>query len=100
MLIVTGLVHVETFDLDQFRADIHALAHTSRQRDGNLFYGVALDDPRAGRLLVVERWRDQASLAAHLNAPDTLEFMERWRTRMRGDIHKYDATNERALMDE
>ena len=100
MLIVTGRVHVQSSDLDEFAADIQALAHSSRQRDCNLFYGVAIDDALAGRRLVVERWRDQASLAAHLNAPDTLAFMERWRERMTGDILKYDAANERTLMDE
>ena len=71
MLIVTGYVHVEPSDVDAFIADIRALAWSSRQRDGNLSYAVAVDDQKLGRLLVVERWRDQQSLTAHLEAPDT-----------------------------
>ncbi len=63
MLIVTGYVHVEPSDVDAFAADIQALARITRQRNGSLSYGVAVDDPLAGRLLVVERWRDQAALA-------------------------------------
>ena len=100
MLIVTGHVHVEPSGMDAFTTDIQALARSSRQRDGNLLYVVAVDDEGAGRLLVVERWRDQASLTAHLHAPDTLEFVERWQGRMRAEIFKYDAVNERTLMDE
>ncbi len=99
MLIVTGYVHVEPSDVDAFTVDIQMLAQTSRQRDGNLSYAVAVDDRSAGRLLVVERWRDQQSLTAHLRAPDTLAFVRRWQSRMHGDILKYDAANERKLMD-
>lgn len=99
MLIVTGHIHVEPSDRDEFAADIQALARSSGQRDGNLFYAVAVDDRGAGRLLVVERWRDQASLTAHLHEPDTREFVMRWQGRMRADIRKYDASNERPLME-
>ena len=45
----------------------------------------------------MERWKDQLSLTAH---PDTLAFVERWQDRMSGDILKYDAANERTLMDD
>ena len=86
MLIVTGHVYVEPSDRDEFTTDIQALAHSSRQRDGNLLYAVAVDDDGAGRLLVVERWRDQASLTCHLHASDTREFVTRWQGRMRADI--------------
>ena len=44
-----------------------------------------------------DRWRDQPALTAHLEARDTLAFLNRWQGRMRGDIRKYDAMNERAL---
>ena len=50
-------------------------------------------------MLVVERWRDQASLAAHLEASDTLAFVEKWSRGMVGSVLKFDATNERSLMD-
>jgi len=100
MLIVTGYVYVEPPDVAEFAADIQVLAHSAKQRGGGTFYAVAVDDRAAGRLLVVERWRDQASLTAHLDAPETLTFVERWRGRMRGDLRKYDAANERTLFDE
>lgn len=99
MLIVTGYMHVEPIDVAEFSVDIEALAIIARQRDGNLSYDVAVDDPLTGRMLVAERWRDQAALTAHLHAPDTVAFVGRWQGRMRGNIVKYDAMNERALMD-
>lgn len=99
MLIVTGYVHVELSDVDAFTADIQTLAQSSRQRDGNLFYAVAVDDRKLGRLLVVERWRDQQSVSAHLEAPDTQAFVARWQSRMQGDILKYNAAHERSLVD-
>lgn len=63
MLIVTGYMHVKPTGVAGFRTDIQALAFAKRQRDGNLSCDAAVDDPLAGMLLVVERWRDQAALA-------------------------------------
>ncbi|MFT7722981.1 MAG: putative quinol monooxygenase [Roseateles sp.] len=100
MLIVTGYMHIEPAHLAAFNRDLQALAVATRQRDGNLFYGIAIDDAARGRLLVAERWRDQAALTAHLHAPDTLAFVDQWGSLMRGEILKYDAANERSLMDE
>ncbi|MCM2292541.1 antibiotic biosynthesis monooxygenase [Allorhizobium sp. BGMRC 0089] len=100
MIIVTGYMHVDPADLAAFRADLKTLALATRQREGNISYDAALDDRENGRLLIVERWADQAALTAHLEAEDTLAFVNRWRGRMRGDIRKYDASNERELGEE
>jgi quinol monooxygenase YgiN len=97
MLIVMGYMHVDRADLTEFYADLEQLAITARQRQGNVSYDAALDDTEAGRLLVAERWADQAALTSHLLAEDTLAFIERWQSRMRGDIRKYDASNEKEL---
>ena len=100
MLIVTGYMHVEPSALADFRRELQRLAIATRQRDGNLSYDAAVDDPTAGRLLIAERWRDQAALTAHLNAPDTLAFVDRWRDRIKGDVLLYDVTRERPLVGE
>lgn len=97
MLIVTGYMHVDAADLADFVADLNALAIATRQRVGNISYDAAVDDPHAGRLLIVERWADKAALMAHLAAKDTTEFIARWSGRSQGDIRKYDASNERDL---
>lgn len=99
MLIVTGYVQVEPSELSQFYNEFRVLATATRQRTGNLSYDGAVDDPQAGRFLVIERWEDQASLGAHLEAADTVAFVNRWRVRMWGDIQKYDASKGRCLMD-
>lgn len=98
MLIVTGYMHVDPSDLSRFHGDLQAIALVVRQRRGNLSYDAAIDDPEAGRLLVVERWRDQAALTGHLDAPELKAFVHRWQGKMQGDIRKYDACNERDLM--
>lgn len=97
MLIVTAYMHVDRADLAQFLCDLQVLVTATRRRAGNISYDAALDDPQAGRLLISERWSDQSALSAHLDAPDTVAFVRRWQGRMRGEIRKYDASNEREL---
>lgn len=99
MLIITGYMHVDPADLAQFTADLKELAAETRKRPGCISYDAAADDPHAARLLISERWADQAALSAHLLAADTIAFIRRWSGKMRGDIRKYDAFNERDIMD-
>lgn len=99
MLIVMGYMHVRTADLVKFSADLKHLAIVTRQRQGNISYDVALDDPEAGRFLIAERWTGQDALTAHLDAEETLAFIDRWEGRMSGDIRKYDVVTDRELDD-
>lgn len=99
MLIVTGYMHVDPADLAQFTTELKALAVNTRKRPGAIAYDAAVDDPQSGRLLISERWADQPALSAHLRAEDTIAFISRWGGKMRGEIRKYDATNERDIMD-
>jgi quinol monooxygenase YgiN len=99
MLIITGYMHVDPADLVQFVTELNALAFTARKRRGNITYDAAVDDQRSGRLLISERWVDQAALSAHLRSADTNAFVGRWSGKMRGEIRKYDALNERDVMD-
>ena len=99
MLIIAGHIHVGPADGAQFLADLKELARAARKRPGNSAYDVAMEDPQAGRLLISERWTDQAALSAHLDAAETVAFVNRWQGRMQGDVRKFDASNERGLMD-
>jgi len=99
MLIVTGYMHVDPSDAAQFLAELRDLALMTRQRPGNISYNAALDDSEAGRLLIAERWTDQEALSAHLDAQETKAFVARWQGRMRGEVRKFDASNERGLLD-
>jgi len=100
MLIVTGYLYVAPAELARFMTHLKALANVTRQRDGNISYDAAVNDADTGRLLLSERWADQAALAAHLNADETVQFVNQWSGRMRADIRKYDALNERDLMED
>jgi quinol monooxygenase YgiN len=99
MLIVTGSMHVDPADLEQFLGDLQGLMVATRQRVGNISYDAAVADPHAGRLLIAERWSDQAALSNHLGAVETEAFVRRWQGRIQGDIRKYDASNERDLLE-
>jgi quinol monooxygenase YgiN len=99
MLLVTGYIRVDPADLLQFLQDLRDLAVATRQRAGNISYDAAIIDTLTGELLLSERWVDQSALSAHLDAADTIAFVSRWQGRMHGDIRKYDALNERHLME-
>jgi quinol monooxygenase YgiN len=99
MLIVTGHIYVSPPELHSFLSELRTLAVSTREREGNISYDAAVDDPPSGRLLVSERWVDEAALSAHLQSVDMIAFVHRWEGRMRGDIRKYDASNERRLTD-
>ncbi len=97
MLIITGHVYIEPSQLALFLPDLKTLAIATRLRAGNIAYHAAVEDAETGQVLVSERWADQASLNAHLQATDTMAFVSKWEGKMRGDIRKFDAANERAL---
>jgi quinol monooxygenase YgiN len=100
MLIVTGCLYVSSGDIERFLVEFQTLAIDTRQREGNISYDAAIEERQSGKLILIERWADQTALSAHLNALDTLQFVDRWQGLMRGDIRKYDASNERDLMAE
>lgn len=98
MIVLTGYVHLDPSDVNEFLTDIQAIAPGTRAEKGCLFYSVTLDDAHAGRMLVVERWQDQESLTAHLEGQQAAAF-QKWLNRIKIDVQKYDALNERSLMD-
>lgn len=97
MLIVTGYIVVPSADLWRFVEEVGHLASVTRQRDGSLSYDIAVLDAAGGRLLVAERWREEAALAAHLRASETVAFVSRWLGQILGDVRQYDAQNERPI---
>ncbi len=97
MIILMGHLQLDPADVHAFTDDIEAIAASTRAEAGCLFHAMAWEDVRAGRMLVVQRWRDQAALDAHFTQPATIAFLQKWGARMRGDMLKYDAANERPL---
>lgn len=99
MLIISGYMYIDPSVLEQFMGELNLLANAVRQRDGNLSYNAAVEDYQTGSLLISERWVDQDALNAHLIKTDTVEFINRWQGKTKGELFKYDACNERGLMD-
>ncbi len=94
-----GYIHLDPSDVNEFVIDMYAFTRSTNAEDGCLFFAAALDDAPAGRMLITERWQNQNSLTAHLQTPDTAAFVEKWASRMKGDVLKFDASNERSLME-
>lgn len=99
MLIVTGTLSLNPDDMPRFIAELGDLAAVVRHRRGNLAYDTAVLDAAKGQVLVAERWRDEASLAAHLRDARTTAFLTRWAARVQGEVCVYDAADERRLED-
>ncbi|WP_083438358.1 putative quinol monooxygenase [Caldimonas brevitalea] len=99
MIVLMGHAHLDPSDVNEFVADVQAIIPSTRAAEGCLFYAVALDDASAGRTLIVERWQDQESLTAHLDSPRVSNLLQKWMNRVRVDVSKFDASNERTLLD-
>ncbi|WP_144556034.1 putative quinol monooxygenase [Bacillus sp. X1(2014)] len=99
MIILMGYVHVNPSDVNEFTTDVQAVVSSTRAENGCLFYAFTLEDAHAGRMLTVQRWQDQESLTAHVERHESVPFLKKWGNRMRMDILKYDASNERSFME-
>ena len=71
MVIVIGTIAVDPARRDEFLAERVERMRTSRAEAGCLEYTFAADPLDPGRVLLTERWADQAALDAHLAAPST-----------------------------
>jgi quinol monooxygenase YgiN len=99
MIVVLGHVRIDPSDVDEFSRDVKEIDPSKKAESGCLSYSVTRDDPTTGRMLVAERWRDQQSLTAHIQRKETVAFVQKWSGRMQSDVLKYDASNERSLLD-
>ncbi|RKE84132.1 antibiotic biosynthesis monooxygenase [Rhizobium sp. AG855] len=97
MIIIQGEIQIDPSDVTAFERDIRTINPLILPDSGCLFYVVTAVDAVGGRLAVSERWRDQASLTAHLQRTEVMSFMTVWGGRMRGNLSVFDAQNERAL---
>ena len=68
VVIVGGIFEVEPDQRDKFLASRHESMRKSRAEPGCLEYVVSADPIEPGRVVLFERWADQASLDAHIAA--------------------------------
>ena len=66
MIIVGGAFEVEPSERDAFVASRLDAMRASRAEAGNLEYVIAPDPVDPGRVVLYERWEDQAALDTHL----------------------------------
>jgi quinol monooxygenase YgiN len=99
MIIVAGQAEFDTRYLAEVQADIREIEAATRREDGCLYYAMAFDDLEQGHVTVLERWRDEAALNAHLRTPALKAFQERNLTRARSfSIKLYEVVAERDLV--
>lgn len=96
-IIINGHIRTTAENVQDLYADLQAGIPRTLLEDGCLFYAFAIDDPQSASILVAERWRDQASLDAHLATPEIAELMGKWTGRMEPDVRLFDASNERGF---
>lgn len=90
MLIIQGYIQVPPSDVDDFVNATETVGLATRQEVGCLFYAITLDERRAGRFLVSQRWRDHSSLSAHLERTTTRTFLAEWKSRMTFDLEEFE----------
>lgn len=95
MIVLMGYIHLEQSDVFEFLADLETIAAGTRAERGCLFYGVALEDAPSGRMLLAQRWLDEESFAAHMAGPHAALFQQKWGTRARVDVQRYEVFDDK-----
>jgi quinol monooxygenase YgiN len=94
VIVIAGHVHVDPQDVDEFITDAQRTYPVAVANPGNLLISFCADIP-AGTITVLEQWISQEALDQHLAAPEVVAIFTKWGPRMRNDVRKFDAINER-----
>jgi quinol monooxygenase YgiN len=73
---VSVISHVDVAPNPAVAPMLARLADTSRQEAGNLRFDVLQHTMRANHFTVIETWKDQAALDAHVSAPHTRQYRD------------------------
>ena len=74
MIIVEGTAKLAQGEIDRLRPVLTRMAAATVQEAGCLSYGFAVDVVDPDLLRVVEKWQDDAALAAHFATPHMSAF--------------------------
>lgn len=100
MIIVTGTARFAAGEIDRLKGDLAAYVDEVRRRDGCISYSYARDINDPDVLNVVEQWRDEAAIDAHMADMGTL-MNALAGARMEGlSVKAYAAEYKRTLMGE
>ena len=95
MIFIAGHLFVDPADSEQFIRDAQATYPVARANPGNILISFCADDAAAGKMTVLEQWDSEESLARHLATPEVIAIFTKWGPRMRNEVRKFDASNER-----
>jgi quinol monooxygenase YgiN len=73
---VIVIAHVDVAPNPQVAVMLKDLAEASRKEPGNVRFDVVQHTMRANHFTVVEVWRDQKALDAHVAAPHTRQYRD------------------------
>ncbi len=79
MLIVTGSATARPDSIAEMTAPALEHVHRSRAEPGGISHEVHIDAENPLRLTFLERWADDAALAAHFAVPASKDFVRRLR---------------------
>ena len=74
MIIVMGHAKLAAGEIDRLGAEMEAQIMATRAEDGCLAYGFSRDVLNPDTLIIAERWRDNAAIAAHFASPHMTAF--------------------------
>lgn len=74
MIIVMGHAKLEAGEIDRLGAEMEAQITATRAEDGCLAYSFSRDVLDPDTLIITERWRDNAAIAAHFASPHMAAF--------------------------
>jgi quinol monooxygenase YgiN len=99
MIMIEGWLRLTAADIDRLRPAAVTMLAATRQEDGCLEYAFSQDLADPDLFRIVERWRDEAALAAHFQTPHMAAFQRALgsATNRGASMKMYDATGERTL---
>lgn len=74
MIIVMGHAKLAAGEIDRLGAEMEAQIKATRAEDGCLAYSFSRDVLDPDTLIITERWRDNAAIAAHFASPHMAAF--------------------------
>ncbi len=99
MIIIAGRIIVDREAAHEFIADTRATTKGAEAEDGCLFFSFSVEDVESGSTVFLERWRDEAALHAHHTSPQNIAWYGRWAEKIKVEVSKFDAVNERFYTD-
>ena len=77
-ILITGTIRLPAASLEAARPVMAAMVAAGRAEPGCLAYSYAQDVIDPGLIHVIERWTDDAALAAHFASPHIAEWRSHW----------------------